>query len=142
MNAELGTISCQSIFVAFLLCNGEKLVFARLQIKMYGKVMAAKDALGNIQSAACSVKVDFVTDDQTVVMPEEIRADQDALTFALTLTKSGSRYNPVLSWEGADAQKITAELVPAAALKGNGDGNFVLEWRSRSGAVKAELPVK
>lgn len=32
-------------------------------------IMAAKDALGNIQSAACSVKVDFVTDDQTVVMP-------------------------------------------------------------------------
>ena len=101
-------------------------------------IMAAKDALGNIQSAACSVKVDFVTDDQTVVMPEEIRADQDTLTFALTLTKSGSRYNPVLSWEGSDAQKITAELVPEAALKGNGDGNFVLEWRSRSGAVKAE----
>ena len=46
-------------------------------------IMAAKDALGNIQSAACSVKVDFVTDDQTVVMPEEIRADQDTLTFAL-----------------------------------------------------------
>ena len=92
--------------------------------------MAAKDALGNIQSAACSVKVDFVTDDQTVVMPEEIRADQDTLTFALTLTKSGSRYNPVLSWEGSDAQKITAELVPEAALKGNGDGNFVLEWKT------------
>ena len=102
------------------------------------EIMAAKDALGNIQSAACSVKVDFVTDDQTVVMPEEIRAEQDTLTFALTLTKSGSRYNPVLSWEGSDAQKITAELVPEAALKGNGDGNFVLEWRSRSGAVKAE----
>ena len=28
--------------------------------------MAAKDALGNIQSAVCSVKVDFVTDDRTV----------------------------------------------------------------------------
>lgn len=81
-------------------------------------IMAAKDALGNIRSAACSVKVDFVTDDQTVVMPEEIRADQDTLTFALTLTKSGSRYNPVLSWEGADAQKITANLFPKRRSKG------------------------
>ena len=46
MNAELGTISCQSIFVAFLLCNGEKLVFARLQVEKYGKVMAADRSVG------------------------------------------------------------------------------------------------
>lgn len=49
--------------------------------------MAAKDALGNIQSAVCSVKVDFVTDDRTVVMPEEIKVDQGELVFDLILTK-------------------------------------------------------
>ena len=76
-----------------------------------------------------------MADTTAMSVPHEI---EYTLTFALTLTKSGSRYNSVLSWEGSDAQKITAELVPEAALKGNGDGNFVLEWRSRSGAVKAE----
>lgn len=81
-------------------------------------IMAAKDALGNIQSAACSVKVDFVTDDQTVVMPEEIRADQDTLTFALTLTKSGSRYNPVLSWEGRMLRRSRQNLFPKRRSKG------------------------
>ena len=37
----------------------------------------------------CSVKVDFVTDDRTVVMPEEIKVDQGELVFDLILTKTG-----------------------------------------------------
>ena len=101
-------------------------------------VMEAKDALGNVQSAVCSVKVDFVTDDRTVVMPEEIKVDQEKLAFDLILTKTGSRYNPTAAWQGADAQKLTAELLPAEALKGNGDGSFGLTWKVKLGAVKAE----
>lgn len=101
-------------------------------------VMAAKDALGNIQSAVCSVKVDFVTDDRTVVMPEEIKVDQGELVFDLILTKTGSRYNPAVIWQGADAQKITAKLIPQEALKGNGDGSFEFNWNVKNGAVKVE----
>ena len=41
VDAELGSRRSQSVLVTFLLCDGEKLVFARLQIKMYGKVVTA-----------------------------------------------------------------------------------------------------
>ncbi len=101
-------------------------------------VMAAKDSLGNIQSAVCSVKVEFVTDDRTVVMPEEIRVDQEELTYDLTLTKTGSKYNPTITWQGTEGQKLAAELIPAEALKGNGEGSFGLIWRAKNGAVKIE----
>lgn len=54
--------------------------------------------------------------------------DQGELVFDLILTKTGSRYNPAVIWQGADAQKITAKLIPQEALKGNGDGSFEFNW--------------
>lgn len=46
MNAKLGALGGKRIFVAFLLCNGEELVFAGLQVELYGKVMAADGSVG------------------------------------------------------------------------------------------------
>ena len=63
---------------------------------------------------------------------------QEELAFDLTLTKTGSRYNPTITWQGTDPQKLTAEVVPSEALKGNGDGCFELIWNVKNGAVKAE----
>ena len=68
--------------------------------------MAAKDALGNIQSAVCSVQVDFVTDDRTVVMPEEIKVDQGELVFDLILTKTDQRENRQLYGRSVDAERL------------------------------------
>ena len=39
---------------------------------------------------------------------------------------------------GADAQKITAKLIPQEALKGNGDGSFEFNWNVKNSAVKVE----
>ena len=71
-------------------------------------------------------------------MPEEIKVDQGELVFDLILTKTGSRYNPAVIWQGADAQKITAKLIPQEALKGNGDGSFEFNWNVKNSAVKVE----
>ena len=46
MNAKLGALGGKRVFVTLLLGNGEKLVFAGLQVEMYGKVMAADGSVG------------------------------------------------------------------------------------------------
>lgn len=74
----------------------------------------ADDALGNVQTASCEVKVSFVTVDKTEIKAEAIAADMDELEFDMVLTKTGHALRPVLSFEGTDGQKAEAWVLPEA----------------------------
>ena len=63
------------------------------------------------------MKVDFVTDDRTVVMPEEIKVDQGELVFDLILTRTGSRYNPADHMAGRGCTEDYGKADTAGSVK-------------------------
>lgn len=71
-----------------------------------------KDKLGNQSSAECEVTVDFVTKDQTRIIPEGITLSQTALTYDLGYQKAGDINSQTVKKTGFDTKKLTATVLP------------------------------
>ncbi|SEU22297.1 hypothetical protein SAMN05443270_3466 [Lacrimispora sphenoides] len=65
--------------------------------------------------AECDITINFATIDNTVIHPESVSLDKNALTFDLTLTKTGRRTSPTLTWIGQDTQMLQATMNPNLA---------------------------
>lgn len=65
--------------------------------------------------AECDITINFVTIDNTVIHPESVSLDRNSLTFDLTLTKTGRRTSPTLTWIGQDTQMLQATVNPNLA---------------------------
>jgi uncharacterized protein YjdB len=71
-----------------------------------------KDKLGNKTSAVCQVNVNFVTDDQTRVIPEGITLDQKEVSYTLGYQMAGDIHSQIVEKKGFDAKKLTATVFP------------------------------
>lgn len=71
-----------------------------------------KDRLGNHASAACQVRVNFVTDDQTRIVPEEILLNEDTITYTLGYQKKGDIQSDTISKSGFTNKKLSALVLP------------------------------
>jgi uncharacterized protein YjdB len=71
-----------------------------------------KDKLGNKASAVCQVNVNFVTDDQTRVIPEGITLDQKEVSYTLGYQMAGDIHSQIVVKKGFDAKKLTATVLP------------------------------
>jgi uncharacterized protein YjdB len=71
-----------------------------------------KDKLGNKASAVCQVTVNFVTDNQTRVIPEGITLDQKEVSYTLGYQMAGDIHSQIVVKKGFDAKKLTATVLP------------------------------
>ncbi len=71
-----------------------------------------KDKLGNKASAACQVTVNFVTNDQTRVVPEGIVLDQEELSYSLGYQMTGDISSQIAEKKGFDKKKLSATVLP------------------------------
>jgi uncharacterized protein YjdB len=71
-----------------------------------------KDKLGNKASAVCQINVNFVTDDQTRVVPEGITLDQKEVSYTLGYQMAGDIHSQIVVKKGFDAKKLTATVLP------------------------------
>lgn len=74
--------------------------------------VSADDSLGNKQTASCRVTVNFITDDRTFIVPEEVSLDQNEISFDLS---EGWADEKVISQEGFDEKTLSAKLFPMLA---------------------------
>ncbi len=72
----------------------------------------AKDKLGNQASAVCEVTVNFMTDDQTRIVPEGIKLDKNDLVFVLGYQKSGDINSETIAKTGFNTNQISATVLP------------------------------
>ena len=71
-----------------------------------------KDKLGNKASAVCQVTINFVTDDQTRVVPEGIIMDQTELSYNLGYQMAGDIHSQIADKKGFTARKLSATVLP------------------------------
>ncbi|MBE5973336.1 MAG: hypothetical protein E7251_01915 [Paenibacillaceae bacterium] len=71
-----------------------------------------KDKLGNKASAVCQVTINFVTDDQTRVVPEGIIMDQTELSYNLGYQMAGDIHSQIADKKGFTAKKLSATVLP------------------------------
>lgn len=71
-----------------------------------------KDKLGNHAESSCSVTVQFVTDDQTRIVPEGIELNKSSLEFKLGHEKTGDINTETVARTGFTAQQLTAVVLP------------------------------
>lgn len=71
-----------------------------------------KDKLGNKASAVCQVSINFVTDDQTRVVPEGVTLDQNELSYHLGYQMAGDVHSQIKDKKGFTSQKLSATVFP------------------------------
>ncbi|WP_349673845.1 Ig-like domain-containing protein [Lacrimispora sp.] len=71
-----------------------------------------KDKLGNKASAVCQVTINFVTDDQTRVVPEGIIMNQTELSYDLGYQMAGNIHSQITDKKGFIAKKLSATVFP------------------------------
>ena len=71
-----------------------------------------KDKLGNKASAVCQVSINFVTDDQTRVVPEGVTLDQNELPYRLGYQMAGDIQSQISAKKGFTSQKLSATVLP------------------------------
>lgn len=71
-----------------------------------------KDKLGNKASAVCQVNINFVTDDQTRVVPEGVTLDQNELSYRLGYQMAGDIQSQISAKKGFTSQKLSATVLP------------------------------
>ncbi|RFZ75695.1 hypothetical protein DS742_27645 [Lacrimispora amygdalina] len=71
-----------------------------------------KDKLGNKASAVCQVNINFVTDDQTRVVPEGVTLDQTELSYDLGYRLAGDIHSQIADKMGFTAKKLSAMVLP------------------------------
>lgn len=63
-------------------------------------------------TAECEVAINFVTIDETIIHPEDLRLDHETITFNITLEKKGKRADPVLEWTGNNSINLQTTVSP------------------------------
>ncbi|MGC6177913.1 N-acetylmuramoyl-L-alanine amidase family protein [Lacrimispora sp. 38-1] len=71
-----------------------------------------KDKLGNKASAVCQVNINFVTDDQTRVVPEGITLNEKELSYELGFQMTGDIHSQIADKKGFIAKKLSATVLP------------------------------
>ncbi|MFR3730022.1 hypothetical protein [Lacrimispora sp.] len=71
-----------------------------------------KDKLGNKASANCQVTVNFVTNDQTKVVPEGITLDKEELSYSLGYQLAGDISSQIKGKKGFVGKKLSATVLP------------------------------
>lgn len=71
-----------------------------------------KDKLGNKASAVCQVNINFVTDDQTRVVPEGVTLDKNELSYRLGYQMVGDIQSQISAKKGFTSQKLSATVLP------------------------------
>ncbi|MBE5994363.1 MAG: hypothetical protein E7247_18485, partial [Paenibacillaceae bacterium] len=71
-----------------------------------------KDKLGNKASAVCQVNINFVTDDQTRVVPEGITLNEKELSYNLGYQMAGDIHSQIADKNGFIAKKLSATVFP------------------------------
>ena len=71
-----------------------------------------KDKLGNKASADCQVTINFVTNDQTRVVPEGITLDQEELCYFLGYQMAGDISSQIKGRKGFVGKKLSATVLP------------------------------
>ena len=101
--------------------------------------VTADDLLGNRQSAVCEVTVNFVTEDQTVIRPEEVRLDQNKLVMEIQEEKSGDIDSETVKWTGLAMELPGAEVLPALENAGIYEPfNRKIVWNSQDPSLRIE----
>lgn len=121
-----------------------------------------RDRLGNHATADCRVTVRFVTEDETVIEPVEVRLEPSAMDYRLSYEKAGDIKSETVKKNGFDARRLKAVVLPEledskehrpfdrsvvwsssdpAALSVDGDGNLtVIDGASWIREALAEPP--
>ncbi|MFT4104991.1 MAG: hypothetical protein QM657_04445 [Lacrimispora sp.] len=71
-----------------------------------------RDKLGNQASAVCQVTVNFITNDQTRVVPEGVTLNQTTLSYSLGYEKAGDIRSETVKRTGFEARKLSATVFP------------------------------
>ena len=94
------------------------------------EVIITARAAGNREvSAACRVTLTY--DLECLVL------DKKELVFDMTLTKTGSRSNPVLTWKGAQAQTVKASAYPQRRYQ-EAEGEPLISWKLDPALLRLE----
>lgn len=72
----------------------------------------SQDQTHGVVSASCNVTIHFVTDDQTEIMPEQVKAEPAHTEYRLTVAKIGDCYSPALKYEGFEETALKAQVLP------------------------------
>lgn len=72
----------------------------------------AEDQTHGVVSAACNVTIHFETDDQTVIVPEQVRAEHTRTEYELSVTRTGDDRTPALRYEGFEEMALKADVYP------------------------------
>lgn len=72
----------------------------------------AEDQTHGVVSAKCNVTIEFVTEDETEIWPEQVNLELPKKEYQLSAIKTGDSSNPVISYQGFDAAKLQASILP------------------------------
>lgn len=72
----------------------------------------ATDKLGNRATAECMVTVRFVTEDETRIIPESVKCNQQKTEYHLTYDKAGNIHSETTGKGGFERRLLTAEIYP------------------------------
>ena len=72
----------------------------------------AEDQTHGVVSAKCNVNIEFVTEDETEIWPEQIKIEPLQKVYELFVTKTGDTASPVVSCQGFETAKLQASILP------------------------------
>ncbi len=71
-----------------------------------------KDKLGNKASAVCHVSINFVTDDLSRVVPEEITLNEKEISYNLNYQMAGDIHSQITDKKGFATKKLSVTVLP------------------------------
>lgn len=72
----------------------------------------AEDQTHGVVSAPCNVTIHFVTEDQTVIVPEQVKAEHSRVEYELSVAKKGDYRTPAFDYEGFKEKPLKADVFP------------------------------
>lgn len=81
--------------------------------------VTSEDATNGHQTATCEVTLKFVTVDETVIHPENVRMGREEVTFQLKTTKEGDINSAVKTRTGFEPEQLSCTILPDCAYDTN-----------------------
>lgn len=101
--------------------------------------VTVRDRLGNSKTASCEVTVEFITEDRTVAVPEEIRMDPAPAVIRIVEKKSGDSRSKTVEWTGTEEELPWTEIIPDLKQSDVYEPfDRTLVWSSSDPALKTE----
>jgi len=81
---------------------------------VYEEVVTAvsEDQTHGVVSAKCKITIRFVTEDETEIWPEQVQIGPSQKEYRLSVMKTGDVANPAVSYQGFEALKLQALVLP------------------------------